>query len=70
MNVIENRKELIDKIKIKEIDNAENLHDLANGVASEAFENSIRQYEERTNSYLNELYKKRFQNIELLALSS
>ena len=59
MNVIENRKELVDKIKSKEIEDVGDLHNVAKHVAVEAVEMCIKQYDERTSCFLDDLYDKR-----------
>jgi len=71
MRVIENRKELVDKIKKIEVENGndEDLHVLAKHVAVEAVENCIAQHKERTSNFLNALYEKREKSVDLLAAS-
>ncbi|CAF1102947.1 unnamed protein product [Brachionus calyciflorus] len=59
MFVIENRKELVDKLKNKGIDDQEDLQQLAKHVANEAIENSIRQHKDRSQSFLDNLNSKR-----------
>lgn len=70
MIVIENRKELVDKIKSKDIENSENLQSLAKHVASEAVESCIKQRKERTCLFLKDLNAKREHDIHVLALAS
>ena len=70
MVVIENRKELVDKIRSKEIENVEKLQSLAKHVAVEAVEKCVKEHEERVGTFLNELNCKRMKKIELLAASS
>jgi hypothetical protein len=71
MTVIENRKELVDKIKNREVGNShdEDLQALAKHVAVEAVENCITQHKERTSRFLSGLYEKREKSIDLLAVS-
>jgi hypothetical protein len=69
MNVIENRKELIEKIKNKD-GIAEDLHALTKVVASEAIEKSLSERNERCDSFLDELYTKRRNEIHTLAHSN
>lgn len=68
MSVIENRKELVDKIKSKEIDDKENLQLLAKHLASEAIDNEIINQKNRKKDFLKNLNFKREQNFYKLSL--
>lgn len=70
MIVIENRKELVDKIKSKEIENPENLQSLAKHVANQAIENCINQRKDRTSKFLKELNSNRLNEFQKIAISS
>ncbi len=68
MIVIENRKELVDQIKSKEMDvGQESLNRVAKHVAAEAVDKCAKQHRERSRLFLDDLYKKRFETIRLLA---
>ncbi len=71
MKVIENRKELVEKIKNREVgnDKDEDLHAIAKHVAVEAVENCITQHKERTSNFLNGLYEKREKSVDLFAVA-
>jgi hypothetical protein len=69
MNVIENRKELIDKIKNKD-GAGEDLRTLTKFVAGEAIEKSLAERNERCDSFLDELHTKRRNYIHMLANSN
>jgi hypothetical protein len=67
MTVIENRKELVERIKRKEIDDSGDLQNVTKYVAVEAVDKSMKQYQERTKHFLDDLYEKRDNYIHLLA---
>jgi hypothetical protein len=67
MTVIENRRELVDRIKRKEIDDSEDRQNVTKYVAVEAVDKCMRQYQQRTSHFLDELYKKRAHVTQLLA---
>jgi hypothetical protein len=67
MTVIENRKELVERIKRKEIDDSEDLHSVTKYVAVEAVDKCMKQYQERTSHFLDDLSEKRDNYIHLLA---
>lgn len=68
MSVIENRKELVDKLKSKDIDDQENLELLAKHLATEAIDGEITRQKHRTEKFLNCLNSKREETFFNLSL--
>ena len=75
MNVIENRKQLIDQIKQRELEGStnqpfngsepsSNLQALAKHAASEAIDKCSKEHEKRTNEFLLDLNQRRLDRIE------
>jgi hypothetical protein len=69
MIVIENRKELIEKIKNKD-SAAEDLQALTKYVANEAIEKCLNERNDRCDTFLDQLYTKRRNYIHMLAHSN
>ena len=69
MLVIENRQQLVEKIKNTDVNanSGEDLHTLAKHVAAEAVEKCVKERETRVDTFLAELYTERDRKIEVIA---